>query len=174
MPQCRHRRFTASVRYYVLGLFRERPEAIALPGGIDGGDLCLALRGPGRKPRHRDEIDAIPVPVRIWQIVAQVRAVNAHCLPVLEHSHAVRQNLCVAERGPSMAHGLVDKVLPASAHRRPEQRLACHRVVEGDGTCRFLRQKARLLPVTGPLSPVPVEAADSISRLDVAAPALGD
>ena len=74
-----------------------------------------------------------------------------------------------------MRLGLLDEGLPRSPARSHEQRLAAHRVEEGDLAARLgvLAQEARAQPVAAVLRVVPVVAADVVGRFPVTAPLEG-
>merc|ERR1719389_735160 len=92
----------------------------------------------------------------------QVRAVDAHTLAVGQHAHVVPVDLRVTEARPAVRLGLLDEGIPRALLARGEERLARHRVVEGQVTraLRLVAQEARLQPVASVLGVVPVARAE--------------
>jgi len=87
----------------------------------------------------------------------------------------VNTHLFIAKAGPAVRLGLLDEGLPRPPAWSHEQRLAAHRVEEGDLSARLgvLAQEARAQPVAAVLRVVPVVAAYIVGRFPVTAPLEG-
>lgn len=126
--------------------------------------------------RHAHQINAIPIPGPIRQIVSQMRPIHAHALPVAQTSHVVPNNLLVPERRPAVPAALLQERFHIPPLGRDEEGLAGVAVVEYD-VARFGVFDARVVdeggggPVSGVFGAVPVEVAYAIGDLGVAIPA---
>jgi len=125
-----------------------------------------------RPSRHADQVDAIPIPLPIRQIVPQVRTVHAHRLPVAEAPHVVPNDLLVAEARPAVTRALLQEGLHVAAAGRHEQRLSGVGIVEGYLPLGRLgvRNEGRGRPVPRVLGVVPVEVAYAIGGVVIAVP----
>merc|ERR1719498_945931 len=90
----------------------------------DDSRICIRLAS------NADEIDAIAVTTKVWQIVSQMCAADAaHLTSIFEHN-ILFENLFLAERWPSMSFALTFPVFKGSTHRGLEEWHSTNRVVE--------------------------------------------
>eukprot|EP00631_Chrysoreinhardia_giraudii_P002521 CAMPEP_0197416436 /NCGR_PEP_ID=MMETSP1170-20131217/2744_1 /TAXON_ID=54406 /ORGANISM="Sarcinochrysis sp, Strain CCMP770" /LENGTH=271 /DNA_ID=CAMNT_0042943331 /DNA_START=113 /DNA_END=925 /DNA_ORIENTATION=+ len=119
-----------------------------------------------------DEVDAVAVALAVGEVVAEVGAGGADGLAVGKNADVVPVDLVVAEGGPAVRLGLLDKVFPAAVLGGGEEELAGVGVVKLDfGAAVLVLEEGRRLPVAGELGVVAVEVADAIGGSDVAVPA---
>eukprot|EP00982_Pelagococcus_subviridis_P015408 31398-Pelagococcus_subviridis.AAC.3 len=132
---------------------------------------CIERTSLHRAPRDGHEIDAVPVPRSIGEVVPEVRPVHGHRLPVLQASNVLPDDLLVPERRPPVRPRLLLERLERPPSRRDEQRLPRHGVV-----VRRLRSTVHLgeevgrRPVPRVLGVVAVEGADLVRGLRRASP----
>jgi len=120
------------------------------------------------------QVDAIPIAITIWKVVAQMSAINGHAFPVLKAPDSVPDNLFVSERRPPMGFGFCDELFYGSPNRSLEQRLPSDTVIVDSWQCFWIildifdPRYFILKGVSGELSVMPVEAAYLISCLTIA------
>ena len=129
---------------------------------------------------YRHKIDAVAISFFIWQIMAQMCAVNTYNLPVLQTSYILPINFFISKAWPSMIFTFDYKITQTPANWRPEQTFSRHRVVVCSncfGSIFLSLFRKFFLPcnlgsksITTVFCVVPVEATYSVSSVIITSP----
>ena len=138
------------------------------PGRLGPG-RCRSL---GRWRSYTDNVDTVPVSLKIGKIVAQVCAIHADSFAVGQHEHVFRKDLLVAEAWPPMMLRLHVEIGPRSSDGSTEERQPGDDVVESDGLAGIQGLgEGRGEPIARIFGPAMIIAADVVGRTSISTPA---
>ena len=123
-------------------------------------------------PSDANEVDAVPVSILVWKVVAEMCSIDADSLSISETSNVFPDDFLIAETWPPVLLAFLEKVVSRATLGCDEERFSGDRIVISDLCMGFnlLNPRARSDErVTRMLCVVSIVATDSVSSCYIAA-----